>query len=635
MKYRAEIDGLRTLAVLPVIAYHLGIPGISGGFTGVDIFFVISGYLISGIIYRDFLENKFSYLDFYKRRCLRILPPLLIVLISTYFIGYNFLLPHQLVELGKSGVAAILFSSNFFFWSQSGYFDGPAEMKPLLHTWSLAVEEQFYILFPIFLMAALKYVRIKIIYLIVLIIIMSFALSFVGVKVRPNMAFYFLPTRAWELGVGAFLAISSTEKFISSQNKFVVNILSVMGLLLIFIGFFWLNSTKPFPSYNALYPCIGAALIISTGKDAIVGKILSLKPVVYIGMISYCLYLWHWPIIVYTNLLLALSPHNKIFFVLVTTFGLSVLSRYLIELPVKKYSKLIRPIRIVQYSASSILLLAALSSIFIFIPHYGRAFSKEAIAMSDFANYRLSDEYNYQFRLGSCFINGNNGMPDVFDKNACLVTQKNKRNYILIGDSHGAHLWRAISNAAGSDVNLIQVTASGCKPIEKQDINNKCSQLMSFIYDKFIENNKIEGIIISARWSEKDFPSLISTVDSTRKILPNIYVLGPVAEYYGILPDLLAYQINGRSGLARKMLNHDIKKTDKKMSDVMRINRIQYISVYDILCPRDKCEEISANGKPTAFDYGHLTLSGATDVAAGIVPILNKNNFFSSSRNYN
>lgn len=628
VKYRADIDGLRALAVLPVIAYHMGFGGISGGFTGVDIFFVISGYLISGIIFQEYIKGEFSYIDFYKRRSLRILPPLFIVLLVTLTIGYHILLPVQVAELGKSALATTLFSSNFFFFSQTGYFDGPAELKPLLHTWSLAVEEQFYIIFPIILFTALKFFRNRIILIITLIIVGSFLLSFAGLKYQPSMTFYMLPTRAWELAIGALLAVSGMEHSPYLKGKAPRHALSLLGLALITFGFVWLDTTKKFPSYNALYPCVGTFLIILAGRDAIVNKILMIKPIVYVGMISYCLYLWHWPIIVYTNLLLDVSLWQKNLLVISLTFALAIASRYLIEIPFRYKLKNFSSKKIVTASALSVVLAASMTAFIGYIKNDNGSFSSESLKIADYINYRGSKEYNFQYRLDECFINGNIGESGVYDKKNCLKISETQKNFVLIGDSHGAHLWRAISLAAGKNVNLMQATASGCKPVTDQKTNNQCTDLMNYVYRDFIPKNKIDGVIISARWTEYDINQLISTITYLRKYTKNFYVLGPTVEYKSPLPELLAYQENGDPALASRSIVKERKVMDNELKSLTTSMKVNYISVYDLICPAGHCLEITDNGEPAAFDYGHFTLSGANYVAKGIVSQLNDNHFF-------
>lgn len=627
MKYRADIDGLRALAVLPVIAYHMGLTGIPGGFTGVDIFFVISGYLICGIIWQSAMKGEFSYLDFYKRRCLRILPPLIVVLAATLLFGYRHLLPAQFTDLGNSAIATTLFSSNIFFWQQIDYFAGPAELKPLLHTWSLAVEEQFYILFPVVLLLAVRWWRQRITQMMLLIIVGSFLLSVVGVLKKPDFTFYMLPTRAWELAIGGLLAVSSLETRAAALRLSTRHLLSLAGLALIVAGFLWLDTRKPFPGWNALWPCLGSFLIILAGREALVNRLLAWRPVVYIGMISYCLYLWHWPIIVYSKMLFNFSEGTRDLVIVALTFGLAVASRYLIEIPFRYKLSALRPGGIVTASAAALVLLGTTTLYLGHFNNHAGQFSSEALTLAKFSQYHGTEEYHYQFRAGSCFIDGNKEAKGEFNRDLCLKTSSTAKNYLLIGDSHGAHLWRALSNAAGEQVNLMQATSAGCKPVAGQTLENKCSQLMNYLYKQWVPQHKLDGVIISARWLPEDIAPLQATLSKLKQYSDNIMVLGPTVEYSEALPDLLAYQQNGRDNLVASSVNKQIKGIDQRLQQVVSQQQVRYISVYNIVCPQDHCHALASNGEPSAFDYGHFTLSGANDVARQAVVQMHQDKF--------
>jgi peptidoglycan/LPS O-acetylase OafA/YrhL len=285
MRYRAEVDGLRALAVIPVMLFHAGAPFIPGGYIGVDIFFVISGFLITLTILAD--EN-FSPTDriarFYDRRIRRIIPALALVVSLALAAGVKLLLPAELMQLGKSAAATALFVSNFWFWSQSGYFQEPAESMPLLHTWSLAVEEQFYIGFPLLMIIIGKGRCAASLLVISLLVIALFALSVYLTKHSPGVAFYW-PTRAWELLVGAALAL--TEDGPRPMRETI----SMTGLVSIIVSLFVFDRTTPFPGYAALAPVLGTAAVIYGGGATLVGRILSLRPFVWVGLVSYSLYL--------------------------------------------------------------------------------------------------------------------------------------------------------------------------------------------------------------------------------------------------------------------------------------------------------------------------------------------------------
>ncbi|MBT5084088.1 MAG: acyltransferase [Rhodospirillaceae bacterium] len=309
--YRPDIDGLRALAVLPVIFYHAGFPGVAGGYEGVDVFFVISGYLITSLILREMEAGNFSIQVFWLRRVRRILPALFLVIIATLVAFSLVYPPHLYLELGQSVLAQTVFASNVLFWQESGYFDSEAHLKPLLHTWSLSVEEQFYLIFPAVLMLLGKFFAAWRFSILLIIALGSLALSVWGAGVEPDAAFYLLPTRAWELGIGCLLAFKVVYRDGSVGTGSWVNEfwagLGLLGLVLSVIGY---DRTTPYPSFYALLPCLSTAMIIWAGSNrrTVVGHVLTWRPVVFVGLISYSLYLWHWPVLVLQRALALEEP---------------------------------------------------------------------------------------------------------------------------------------------------------------------------------------------------------------------------------------------------------------------------------------------------------------------------------------
>lgn len=302
-KHRADIDGLRAIAILSVLFYHAGFSLFSGGYVGVDVFFVISGFLITSIIARDIDKKSFSYVGFYERRIRRIFPALFAMTLFTVIGGAILLVPNDFISFGKNVIAMTAFVSNMFFnreFAGDGYFGNALEMQVLLHTWSLSVEEQFYIFFPAFLIISRRWAgRYEALFLFC-VILGSFALSLWAVEHKPIAAFFLLAPRAWELLLGSILAVKPPPK-IKSQP--VNEGIGLLGVALILYAVFGLTKQSPFPGANALFPCIGAFLIIYVGASGttFLTKILSARPAVFIGLISYSLYLWHWPIIVFSK----------------------------------------------------------------------------------------------------------------------------------------------------------------------------------------------------------------------------------------------------------------------------------------------------------------------------------------------
>jgi peptidoglycan/LPS O-acetylase OafA/YrhL len=295
-KYRADIDGLRAVAVLPVVFYHFQIAPFTGGFVGVDIFFVISGYLITSLIHCEILSGAFSPARFYERRIRRILPALFLMMLVTTAVAGSVLFPQDLMNYARSLVATALFGSNFFFWSTVDYFDIVAERKPLLHTWSLAVEEQFYLLYPALFWLLRGASQRKLVLIVGAIFLVSLGGSIWALRFAPVSDFYLLPFRAWELMLGAMLALTPVKSSGRTSSA-----LAWSGLALLLFSVFAFSVDTPFPGEYALLPCIGAACLIYAGPDTIVGRALSLRPVVLIGLISYSLYLWHWPLLIFAR----------------------------------------------------------------------------------------------------------------------------------------------------------------------------------------------------------------------------------------------------------------------------------------------------------------------------------------------
>lgn len=302
MKYRREIDGLRAMAVLPVILFHAGFEAFSGGFIGVDVFFVISGYLITSIIIAELETGTFSLAGFYERRARRILPALFFVMAACLPFAWLWLVPSELKSFAQSVAAVAAFASNFLFWQETGYFDTAAELKPLLHTWSLAVEEQFYVLFPLLLMSAWHLGKRRIVGLLVAIALASLALADWGASRYPAATFFLLHTRAWELALGAFTAFWFARPQRPAIDHRIGEIGSGAGLLLILYAVFAFDRTTPFPSLHALVPTVGTALVILFATPAtLAGRILGARALVGVGLVSYSAYLWHQPLFAFAR----------------------------------------------------------------------------------------------------------------------------------------------------------------------------------------------------------------------------------------------------------------------------------------------------------------------------------------------
>ncbi len=360
MNYRAEIDGLRALAVIPVILFHAGFSMFSGGYVGVDIFFVISGYLITSLILIELESNNFKLIDFYERRARRLLPALFFVVLISLPFGWFLLKPSELINFGESIISISIFSSNILFWLETGYFDNSSELKPLLHTWSLAVEEQFYIFFPIVFLILYSLKKAWLITILFIIFILSFIISNIATlgSSHPKVisgAFFLLPFRVWELGLGVIAALYFSK--ITFKNRYLNEILSFSGFLMILYSIFFYDKNTPFPSFYTLMPTIGTVLIIiTTSQKSILKNILSFSPIVGLGLISYSIYLWHQPVLAFSRQLsnVELSSTESIIALLISII-VGFLSWKFIEQPFRNKKKFSRK-KVFNYSFAAMII---------------------------------------------------------------------------------------------------------------------------------------------------------------------------------------------------------------------------------------------------------------------------------------
>ncbi|MCX6239049.1 MAG: acyltransferase family protein [Bacteroidia bacterium] len=440
LKYRADIDGLRAIAVLAVIFFHTDIPGFSGGFVGVDIFFVISGFLITSIILKEIQGGNFSIARFYERRIRRIFPALFPVIVFTLVIGafvFNF---RSFKDLGQSITATTLFSSNILFWHNGGYFAASSLQKPLLHTWSLAVEEQFYIFYPIMLIAISRFGKKRYLEWVLGIGFASLILSIWGVYINQKAVFYWVPTRAWELLAGSILALGIIPLL---QSNFWRNFSSLLGLGLIIYSIGFYTEATLFPGAHALMPVLGASLIIYSGIGgaSAISKLLSIRLVVYIGLISYSLYLWHWPLIAFSRyFLLRDLTYLEVVELILITFIISVLSLKFIEQPFRGKQPIIQNRKVLFVLSSIVMLSSSLIGVVISVQNGMPYRYPEANA----ALMRVEQTEAEFFHNFSIIIekNNNGNIPTLIGANGKVPS------FVLWGDSHAVALMLAIIDKA-------------------------------------------------------------------------------------------------------------------------------------------------------------------------------------------
>ncbi|MDF1719968.1 MAG: acyltransferase family protein [Minwuia sp.] len=452
MRYRPEIDGLRALAVVPVILFHAGFGVFSGGYVGVDVFFVISGYLITAIIVAESNKGQFSLLRFYQRRIRRILPALLFVVICCIPVAWLVLLPGDMRNFAQSVFTVATFSSNILFWNESGYFDTAAELKPLLHTWSLAVEEQFYVFFPLLFLAFWK--RWKSLFPLIfgLLFVFSLLLAQWGAHNQPIAAFYLLPARGWELLIGAFAALYLQNRQIGTPAA-VNNALSFVGLSLILFSIFAFDAHTPFPGFYALVPTCGTVLIILFALEGtLVHRLLTVRVIVGIGLISYSAYLWHQPVLAfYRNYYWNGHDTFLILLAIFLTFLLAYLTWKFVELPTRNPAR---------FSVKSIYLLCGTGTLL--IASFGAAWhltggidNRSIVEKFAVFDFDIKDQGHATCTDPSL---------EAADISLCYLSNPGHVNAVLIGDSHAEDKFFGLAgNLADRDWALIG--NSSCPPV--------------------------------------------------------------------------------------------------------------------------------------------------------------------------
>jgi peptidoglycan/LPS O-acetylase OafA/YrhL len=626
-KYRPDIDGLRAIAVVGVILFHLNY--LRGGFVGVDVFFVISGFLITSILMTELEEGTFSLGGFYERRIRRIAPALFVVFAASVFLGYKYLLPGEFAQLANSLLAALLSVSNFVFWQQSGYFDTLSSSKPLLHTWSLAVEEQFYLLFPLLLALLFRIARKHIKLIILGIIAISLTLSILLTPRFANFAFYWPITRAWELLIGSLLVLVDVPLF---RRSLLRNLAAGIGLATIIFALLRYTGNTPFPGIAALLPCLGAALIIAAGAHGktIVGRTLSLKPIVFTGLISYSLYLWHWPIIVFAEHGMPLTgglPHRlgkAVIFAV--SFVVAAISWRFVERPFRRARAGSVRKKVFVTAGVAATLIAAVAIGVGFAGGFPSRFSLQAQRIAAYPELDASSLHK-NWRVGTCFLSSSSTYKD-FKSEVCLKRDALRETDLLMGDSHAAHLYYGLSQAF-PEINFMQATASGCKPTLQSGLNDEteCRSLVDWIFKSYLPSHPVAHVLLSGRWSAGDLDRLGDTVAYLKSVGVDPIVIGPMIEYDSALPTLLAISLrNHDPDLPAGHRLKSFRQLDETMSQLAANSwHALYISYYPYLCSRQDCTLLLPGDIPLQDDADHLSSSGSEYVAqkwrrAGVLP---------------
>lgn len=490
MIYRREIDGLRALAVIPVILFHAGVKALSGGFVGVDVFFVISGYLITSIILNEHQQGHFTFSDFYLRRARRILPALFLVMFVCFPFAWLWYLPVDMKEFSQSVVVTTTFLSNFFFFLKTGYFDTEAELKPLLHTWSLAVEEQYYLVFPALLIYLLKFKK-KWAFGVLSSLAIASLLCAQWLSIHHQAANFFLfPSRLWELLIGALIALflfQQAKPIGSSESR---QYASAIGLILIIVSIIFYSRDTPYPGLYTLLPTCGAGLIILfADKENIAGRILSSRALVGIGVISYSAYLWHQPLLAFAryNTFGELS-NALILALLVATFSLAYLSWRFVESPFRKAVRVKTPVFIFIFLVSGGGLFVAGT-----LGHLTNGFVQRQVGKLPadyFIQAQAERKFNYGIDHKRCISN---------EASLCRVSEYagDHKNILLLGDSHSADFTNQFKRYAVSNkLNAWQMSTTGCAYLFSQVSSNPtCQTAKSMVLEK-IERGNFDQVIL-------------------------------------------------------------------------------------------------------------------------------------------
>ena len=494
--YRPDIDGLRAVAIVPVVLFHAGLGGFKGGFVGVDVFFVISGYLITSLIEGEIRERRFSIVAFYERRIRRIFPALLTMILCVSAGAALILLPDDFRAFGRSVAATALFGSNVLFWSESGYFDAAAETKPLLHTWSLAVEEQFYILFPLFLVAAHRLLEGRWGRALVPVIAMSFLWSVLQVSSEPASAFYLAQSRAWELLLGALIALQAVPPLRSQAAR---ELAGGAGLALIAFSTLAFSAQTPFPGFAALLPCAGAFLLIHAGSGpapTLTRRLLSLRPLVFVGLISYPLYLWHWPLLALAKRL-ALRPLTpmEVLDIVASSVALAALTWKFIEQPIRRRGGSGAIGRGPLFAGAAAGLVAATG-----FGMLAAAFPHSIALQGDYVARHIRGREDYRDR--NCFMGVDQSYAEWSAAGSCLVDHHARRTVLVWGDSFAAHYIPGLAtNPAADGLNFLQYSAYSCPPVLGARIPwaPNCADFNSHLKD-VLSRYRIDTAVVVARW---------------------------------------------------------------------------------------------------------------------------------------
>ncbi len=599
MKFRYDINALRAIAVIGVILFHFKIPYFNGGFAGVDVFFVISGYLITRIIINSLEKQNFSFLEFYVKRIKRIVPALLVLITVITLLGFFVYFPKDYMTNERSAASSLLFVSNFLYWRTTNYFVQSTD-NILIHTWSLSVEWQFYLVYPFFLYLSRNFLKSKKKYFLSFCLVT--AIIFLGSDVyciyHYNPAFYLLPSRSWEMMIGGVAFLS--EGFIN--NLKYKKAIAYLGYSLILLSFLFINSDMLWPGVYTLLPVLATFCVIVANFNDF--KLLKHKAIQFTGVISYSLYLWHWPLYVFAIYIGTQMNAINIIFIILLAFLLASVSYQYIE-SIKLDNKRMKLLGVLM----ALVVAGTITMSFIDINHI--MFKPKALKIANYEADHVS-QINKQFRTDVCFILVETKFK-VFDKSDCLAIQLKKKNILLLGDSHAADLYGSLQSfLEKKNINLIQATVPGCYPISTPEGSAACQDLMNYMYNDYLKqnSNKLDGVIISCNWAthitgnnDKDWVLLKRTINyfAQRKI--KIIIIGQNETYDISYPVIKAKEIQYNINIRQQY----ISALAYKINVFLKKNLNQYIDIYNAT----SIPPLSPDGAPYLLDGDHFTTYGA------------------------
>lgn len=622
------------MAVVAVVCYHFGLPGATGGFIGVDVFFVISGYLMTGIISSGEVAGRFSLGQFYLARARRIVPALTILCLALLAYGWFFLPPFDYREMARQVGASLLFISNQTYLNEAGYFDAGAREKWLLHTWSLSVEWQFYLVYPVLMAACYRFLSRRLLASVLSACFMaSLLLALWLAYARPAMGFFIFPARAWEMLAGGLVYLHGRE-VCAALGKTRARGLEAAGLALLAIALLFVDAATPWPGPWALLPVLGASLVLATDNRE--HSIAGWRPLREIGRWSYSIYLWHWPIVV------AFDQADLLQLPLAVGLGLGLsvfagaLSFHLVEQPFRRIISAQLPSRAALASVA-LVALAFLPALAIYsgkglreLRFAGNPALVEVQAIEKYPP-AFRGRYDYFYRMGSCFLSPQQGA-GAFGE-ACIPQGA---RWMLWGDSHGAHLWPGLESTLGK-AHVMQLTASGCPPLLGVEFPKRpeCRHINDYALE-VARRQRPEWILLAGAWVAYDEQSIRRGIDTlltelrgTSDWSPRILLIGSVPHWQRSLPSMLTNDLLAgyRERYSRRGMSRTAEARDTLVRSIATEHRVEFFSPLDHACNAQGCVRFFGAGAdmvPFAIDDAHLSDAGSGFIVTRLVSELGR-----------